>query len=289
MSFLVMMMDSKSTLYIDYVFTLLLRYLAFSRSYFVLCLFYIPFKLSWFCTTFVQQPLATKPAQPKRSTTNNQPQTCLCNQHWSLKKSLWSWITWTWTWRVNFGKMPFYEGIGLIAEKNAVVIDIGSAYTKVCKTIVLHSFAKFPFDRHDFEGWLRGRGHAPHRRRHAARAPCLAEAPRRRRRTVRRPRPVRASDLLSTPPRQSQGPQGRPRRRSPRACEVQRDHLQSPLQAFRGLLAALDWSFAFLLYRASHVLEDLGWVDLDLGSSPGWWAATVATYLPSRVVEHPKP
>ena len=25
------------------------------------------------------------------------------------------------------------------------------------------------------------------------------------------------------------------------------------------------------LYRASHVLEDLGWVDLDLGSSPGWW------------------
>ena len=31
------------------------------------------------------------------------------------------------------------------------------------------------------------------------------------------------------------------------------------------------------IYRASHVLEDLGWVDLDLGSSPGWWAATVAT------------
>ena len=27
--------------------------------------------------------------------------------------------------------MPFYEGIGLIAEKNAVVIDVGSAYTKV--------------------------------------------------------------------------------------------------------------------------------------------------------------
>ena len=31
-------------------------------------------------------------------------------------------------------------------------------------------------------------------------------------------------------------------------------------------------------YRASHVLEDLGWVDLHLGSSPGWWAATVPTY-----------
>ena len=36
------------------------------------------------------------------------------------------------------------------------------------------------------------------------------------------------------------------------------------------------------IYRASHVLGDLGWVDLDLGSSPGWWAATVATYCPSR-------
>ena len=33
---------------------------------------------------------------------------------------------------------------------------------------------------------------------------------------------------------------------------------------------------------ASHVLVDLGWVDLDLGSSTGWWAATVATYCPSR-------
>ena len=45
---------------------------------------------------------------------------------------------------------------------------------------------------------------------------------------------------------------------------------------------------ARLLYRASHVLVDLGRVDLDLGSSPGWWADTVATYCPSRVVEHPK-
>ena len=26
---------------------------------------------------------------------------------------------------------------------------------------------------------------------------------------------------------------------------------------------------------------------LDLGSSPGWWAATVATYCPSRMLEHP--
>ena len=34
--------------------------------------------------------------------------------------------------------------------------------------------------------------------------------------------------------------------------------------------------------------ERLGWVDLDLGSSPGWWAAFVATYCQSRMVEHPK-
>ena len=45
---------------------------------------------------------------------------------------------------------------------------------------------------------------------------------------------------------------------------------------------------ASTVYRASHVLEDLGWVDLDFGSSPGWWAATVATYCPNRMVEHPK-
>ena len=31
-----------------------------------------------------------------------------------------------------------------------------------------------------------------------------------------------------------------------------------------------------------------GWVDLDFGSSPGWWAAIVATYCPSREVEYAK-
>ena len=39
-------------------------------------------------------------------------------------------------------------------------------------------------------------------------------------------------------------------------------------------------------YWASRHL--LGFVDLDLGSSPGWWAATVATYCPSRPGELPK-
>ena len=41
-------------------------------------------------------------------------------------------------------------------------------------------------------------------------------------------------------------------------------------------------------YRVSLVVEYLGWVDLDLESFPGWWAATVATYCPNRMVEHPK-
>ena len=32
----------------------------------------------------------------------------------------------------------------------------------------------------------------------------------------------------------------------------------------------------------------VGWVDSELGSTPSWWAATVATYCPSGMVEHPK-
>ena len=39
---------------------------------------------------------------------------------------------------------------------------------------------------------------------------------------------------------------------------------------------------------SSGTVSDLGWVDLDLGGSPGWWAATVANYCPIRVVGHPK-
>ena len=40
---------------------------------------------------------------------------------------------------------------------------------------------------------------------------------------------------------------------------------------------------ALLLQRDPSGLAQ-GFVDLDLGSSPGWWAATVATYCPSRMV-----
>ena len=46
--------------------------------------------------------------------------------------------------------------------------------------------------------------------------------------------------------------------------------------------------FEWVQYRVTHLLANLGWVDLDLGSFPGWWATTVATYCPSRMVEHPK-
>ena len=38
-------------------------------------------------------------------------------------------------------------------------------------------------------------------------------------------------------------------------------------------------------YRVTLVFQYLGCVDLDLGSSPGWWAATVATYCPSKILE----
>ena len=42
------------------------------------------------------------------------------------------------------------------------------------------------------------------------------------------------------------------------------------------------------MYRVTLVVAYIGWDDLHLGSSPGWWAATVATYCPSRMVEPPK-
>ena len=66
-------------------------------------------------------------------------------------------------------------------------------------------------------------------------------------------------------------------------------HLQvRPFLKYPSFLTTRESSACWTLYRASHVLVDLAWVDLDLGSSPGWWAATVATYCPSRVVKHPK-
>ena len=58
----------------------------------------------------------------------------------------------------------------------------------------------------------------------------------------------------------------------------------------------MSWSCTWCLkssINVQHVQGDSGgriprFVDLDLGSSPGCWAATVATYCPSRMVELPK-
>ena len=38
-------------------------------------------------------------------------------------------------------------------------------------------------------------------------------------------------------------------------------------------------------YRVILVVSELGWVDLDLRCSLGWWAATKATYCPGRMVK----
>ena len=43
-----------------------------------------------------------------------------------------------------------------------------------------------------------------------------------------------------------------------------------------------------IIYKVTMAVADLGWVDLDLWSSAGWWAATVAIYCPNRMVEHQK-
>ena len=42
------------------------------------------------------------------------------------------------------------------------------------------------------------------------------------------------------------------------------------------------------VYRVPHPVASLGWVDLDLESSLGWWAVTLITYCPSRIAEPPK-
>ena len=63
-----------------------------------------------------------------------------------------------------------------------------------------------------------------------------------------------------------------------------------------GIPAGLDSSISqevtlsSQIYRVSYLVADLGWVDLDVGSSPSWWwwAVNVATLCPGRVVEHPK-
>ena len=41
-------------------------------------------------------------------------------------------------------------------------------------------------------------------------------------------------------------------------------------------------------YRVTHLLTNLGWVDLDLGCSTGRWAVLQLWCCPSKTVEHPK-
>ena len=45
--------------------------------------------------------------------------------------------------------------------------------------------------------------------------------------------------------------------------------------------APLYWIVCFVVQRYSSTLSQ-GFEDEDLGNFPGWWAATVATYCPSR-------
>ena len=44
----------------------------------------------------------------------------------------------------------------------------------------------------------------------------------------------------------------------------------------------------YFRYRVAILVMHLSWDDLDLESSPGWWAVTEAIFCPSRIVEHPK-
>ena len=55
----------------------------------------------------------------------------------------------------------------------------------------------------------------------------------------------------------------------------------------RSSVASADKAMQYK-YRVGQVVADLGLVDLDLGSSLGWWAAPAATYCPSRMVKHTK-
>ena len=40
-----------------------------------------------------------------------------------------------------------------------------------------------------------------------------------------------------------------------------------------------------LIYRVTHLLADLGWVDFDLGCSTGHWAGLQLRCCPSKTVE----
>ena len=78
-------------------------------------------------------------------------------------------------------------------------------------------------------------------------------------------------------------------------CAELRESITFPTLPSSALATSLKLSarnkenrFVSAVYRVTLVVVHLGWVDLDMGSSPGCLAAVVATYCPSRMVEHPK-
>ena len=58
--------------------------------------------------------------------------------------------------------------------------------------------------------------------------------------------------------------------------------------AGRGILFVVKSKSSATVYRVTHLLADLGWVDLDLGCSTGRWAVLQLWCCPSKTVEHPK-
>ena len=47
-------------------------------------------------------------------------------------------------------------------------------------------------------------------------------------------------------------------------------------------MTAFDVVIVTADYRVTQEVSDLGWVDLDLGSSPGWWTTNIVTYWPKE-------
>ena len=55
--------------------------------------------------------------------------------------------------------------------------------------------------------------------------------------------------------------------------EINQEEFTFDLNFAQGWFGTLFMLVVLNVYRVSHILEDLGLVDLDLRSSPGWWAA----------------
>ena len=68
-------------------------------------------------------------------------------------------------------------------------------------------------------------------------------------------------------------------------------HWHGSVACFSGVDFGLVWEHEVdisLQVQSGAAGHSLGFEDEDLESSPGWWAATVATYCPSRPGELPK-